>query len=37
VARGVRALTDDWQGGADGSQAYGTFTRNSHRWDIERG
>jgi peptide/nickel transport system substrate-binding protein len=37
VARGGRALTDDGRGGADGSQAYGTFTRNAHRWDMERG
>jgi len=33
VRKGVKAL-DDFQGGAEGAQLYGTFTRNAHEWDI---
>lgn len=35
VCRGVRALHDDWEGGYEGAQAYGTFSRNSHLWDLD--
>lgn len=35
VYRGVKALHDDWLGGYEGSQAYGTFSRNAHLWDVE--
>jgi peptide/nickel transport system substrate-binding protein len=35
VYKGVQALHDDWQGGFEGSQAYGTFSRNSHLWDLQ--
>lgn len=33
--KGVKALHDDWQGGYEGSQAYGTFSRSAHLWDLE--
>jgi len=35
VYKGVKALHDDWIGGYEGAQAYGTFSRNSHLWDLE--
>lgn len=31
----VRALHADWQGGTEASQAYGTFSRNAHLWDLD--
>jgi peptide/nickel transport system substrate-binding protein len=34
VRKGVKAL-DDFRGGAEGAQLYGTFTRNAHEWDLE--
>lgn len=33
VRTSVRAL-DDFRGGAEASQAYGTFSRNAHEWDV---
>ena len=34
VRRGVRALAD-FQGGAEASRLFGTFTRNAHEWDLD--
>jgi ABC-type transport system substrate-binding protein len=34
VKKGVKAL-DDFKGGAEGAQLYGTFTRNAHEWDLK--
>jgi peptide/nickel transport system substrate-binding protein len=34
VRKGVRAY-DDVEGGAEGAQAYGTYTRNAHLWDVQ--
>jgi peptide/nickel transport system substrate-binding protein len=34
VRKGIRAL-DDFNGGAEGAQLFGTFTRNAHEWDVE--
>ncbi len=31
--KGIKAL-DDFMGGAEGAQLYGTFTRNAHEWDV---
>lgn len=33
VRKGIKAL-DDFRGGAEGAQLYGTFTRNAHEWDV---
>jgi peptide/nickel transport system substrate-binding protein len=33
VRAGIRAL-DDFRGGAEASQPYGTFSRNAHEWDL---
>jgi len=33
VRKGIKAL-DDFKGGAEGAQLYGTFTRNVHEWDV---
>jgi len=34
VRKGIRAL-DDWQGGAEAAQTYGTYSRNAYLWDIQ--
>ena len=33
VRKGIKAL-EDFRGGAEGAQLYGTFTRNAHLWDV---
>lgn len=33
VRRGIQAL-EDFKGGAEGAQLYGTFSRNAHEWDV---
>ncbi len=34
VRTGVRAL-DDFRGGAEATQPFGTFSRNAHEWDVD--
>ena len=32
--KGIKAL-EDFRGGAEAAQLYGTFTRNAHEWDVQ--